>query len=77
MAACFLRVGNDPLEQAQRFSSMAAALRRYEAIARDLDRFGQAIEASIHFTNSLAEIVEYPEYVLSLGPNGGLRVERT
>jgi hypothetical protein len=51
-------------------------LASFRRTAEDLDRFGQAIEASVHVAPKRAEIAEYPDYVLSLGPRGGLKVER-
>jgi len=49
----------------------------FRRTAEDLGRFGQAIEASVHIAPKRAEIAEHPDFVLSLGPRGGLRVERT
>jgi hypothetical protein len=47
----------------------------FRRTAEDLDRFGQAIEASVHIAPKRSEIAEYPDYVLSLGPRGGLKVK--
>lgn len=45
--------------------------------ARELARYGQSIEASIHIADNRDELDEYPDYVLSLGSRGGLVKERT
>lgn len=53
------------------------AVADFECVARYLDRFEQRITASIHIAHKRDEIVEYPDFVLSLGPRGGVRVETT
>lgn len=75
---CFLRLGGDYLEDATYCPSIAYALGEYEACAHELDGYGQAIEASVHFVNSRDdEPDEYPDRVLSLGIRGGLVVGLT
>lgn len=76
MATCYLRVGNDYLEDSQRCPSIAYAVREFQVIAVELARYGQEIEASVHVAASKDELQEYPDYVLSLGPRGGVRKER-
>jgi len=73
----YLRIGSDSLEQATAHRTMADAVAEFEEAARELDRYGQAIEASIHFAPNRAAIAEYPDRVLSLGPRGGVKIERT
>jgi hypothetical protein len=75
MAHCYLRVGGDTLDEAEACDSKASAIRRFQSIAEDLDRFGQEITGEIHYANSKAELQEYPDFALSLGPRGGVRVE--
>lgn len=58
------------------YDTKAAACRAYMRTAEELDRYGQQIEASLHIAPSVADIVEYPHFVLSLGPRGGLVCER-
>ena len=77
MTVCFLRTASDYLEDAVKFKTIGDAKADFEATARELDRYGQHIEAAIHIAPTLAEVVEYPDYVLSIGPKGGLVCERT
>jgi hypothetical protein len=71
----FLRIGDDYLEQATPFKTKSAALDYYRAVAEDLIRFDQRIEASVHVAPDRDQVVEYPDWVLSLGPRGGLQVQ--
>lgn len=73
---CYLRLGDDYLSAAKRFRSIAAARAHYLGIARSLVRHGQRIDATVHIAPSRDEVAEYPDLVLSIGPRGGLRVER-
>jgi hypothetical protein len=72
MTKCFLRIGNDTLDEAKPRSSLASAERYFRYVAEDLDRFGQEIDATIHIADSRAELVEDADYHLALGPRGGL-----
>lgn len=81
MVKCYLRQGDDYLEDAKLMPSLQAAKDEFESTARELDRFGQKIEATIHIydprvMNGALFCHEYPDYVLSLGPKGGLRCDR-
>lgn len=71
---CFLRVGNDYLEDAERHATKAVAA--YAETARELARYDQRIEASLHYAATRDELQEYPDFALSLGPRGGIRCER-
>jgi hypothetical protein len=73
----FLRIGSDSLEQAIKCHSLRDAKDHFAEVARELDRYGQEIDASVHISDKRSTISEYPDYVLSLGPRGGIRVERT
>lgn len=73
----FLRIGDDILNDAVPYLTKSSAIEAYSKIARKLDRYGQKIDASIHIADSMSEVVEYPDYVLSLGPRGGVKVEKT
>ena len=75
-ALYFLRLGSDDLDQARRYRTRADAVAAYGYDARDLAELGQELDASIHLAPSRAELSEYPDLVLSLGPRGGIRVER-
>lgn len=74
---CFLRVGNDSVEEATRCPSIKYAIAEYRVEAEELARYDQRLDASIHIARSMAEVAEYPDYVLSLGPKGGVIVGRT
>lgn len=81
MVKCYLRQGDDYLKDAKLMPSLQAAKDEFESTARELDRFGQKIEATIHIydprvMNGALFCHEYPDYVLSLGPKGGLRCDR-
>ena len=73
----YLRVGNDTLEQCGEFATQKAAIAEFEIIARELDRYGQKIEASLHFAPNRDSIEEYPDRVLSLTTRSAIKVERT
>jgi len=72
----YLCIGNDPLDVAARHTSKRAALAAFHVVAEELARYGQAIEGTIHIAERRSECAEYPDFVLSLGPRGGLRCER-
>lgn len=76
MKRCYLRIGDDFLSDAKHHRTIADAKAAYREVAEELRRYGQRIEASIHFAPSLVECDEYPDYALSLGPRGGVRCER-
>jgi len=73
----YLRLADDYLSEAMRFDSKKAAIEYFVDTARELARFDQKIEASLHIGQSLEEIVEYPDFILRLGPRGGIICERT
>jgi hypothetical protein len=71
----FLRIGADYLEDSRAYQTKRGAVAAFGRVARDLARYGQTIDASIHIAPRAADTVEYPDFVLSLGPRGGVRVE--
>ena len=73
----FLRIGDDHLEQAVPFKTKSAALDYFRSVAEHLIRFDQQIEASVHVAPDRDQVVEYPDWILSLGPRGGLQVQST
>ena len=73
---CFLRTGDESLEESTGYPSVKAAVAAYAACARELDRHGQTIDGTIHIADSREEVGEYPDFVLSLGPKGNVRKER-
>ena len=74
--AYFLRMGDDYLDQAVKYSSKAGAIDAFRETSDELDRFGQSITASIHIADTPDEVVEYPDFVLERGLRGGVKVER-
>lgn len=76
MTTCYLRIGSDYIEDAIRHPSIASAKDKFEFVARQLDRCGQRIEATIHIAATRDEVNEYPDYVLRLGPRGGVQMNR-
>ena len=71
----YLRFQNDYLEDAVGYRSKTAALEVFRDTAAELSRYDQQVEATIHIAPRRAEIAEYPDFVLSLGPRGGVRCE--
>lgn len=76
MATCFLREGSDYLEEARKFRSIQDAKHAYLRSATELEGYGQRHEATIHIAKTWDEVVEYPDYVLSLTNRGALKCER-
>ena len=54
------------------FKTKQRALEYFRSVALELDGYGQKIEATLH---KGPNPVEYPDFVLSLGPRRGLKVE--
>lgn len=76
MKRLYLRIGADQLDQAAEHSSIADAKAEFGEVANELRRYGQPIDATLHIAESRDECDEYPDYVLSLGPRGGIRCQR-
>lgn len=72
----YLRLGSDYLEDARRYRSKAAAIEAYRATAEELDRYDQPIDGSLHYARNKEELAEYPDFVVSMGPRGGVKIER-
>lgn len=72
----YLRMGSDTLEESQGFLTRAAAVREFRIVATELWNFGQRLEASIHKAPDREHLAEYPDWVLSIGPRGGMVVDR-
>lgn len=62
---CFLRIGSDSLDEATQHDTIRSAVAEYSRVARDLARFGQAIDATIHIARTREELVEDADYCLS------------
>jgi hypothetical protein len=76
MMKCFLRFEADSLDDAEECSSIAQAVRVFEIAARECDRYGQKLEATVHIADSREELAEYPDLLLRLGARGGVVRER-
>lgn len=72
----YLRIGDDTLEEALRFTQKVDAVAEYRRVAKELAQYGQAIDASLHIAPSRAEVVEYPDFVLSLNESGRVVTEQ-
>jgi len=72
----YLRIGDDTLEEALRFTQKVDAVSEYRRVAKELAQYGQAIDASLHIAPSRAEVVEYPDFVLSLNESGRVVTEQ-
>jgi hypothetical protein len=73
----YLRLGSDTLDEARRYPSKKSAIAAYAETARELARYSQPIEASLHYAEKRDTLHEYPDYILSLSPRGAVRCERT
>lgn len=73
--AYFLREGSDALDKARPFPTLRAAVDAFATSARELARYGQAHEATVHVAARADQVDEYPDYMLTLGPRGGVRME--
>lgn len=71
----FLRMGGDYLDDAKPYATKQAAIEAYAETARELARYGQTTEASIHVAESFDDLQEYPDFALSLGKRGGVKIE--
>jgi hypothetical protein len=76
---CYLRVGDDTLEEAKFFRTFGRACDSFKWQADELAQYEQHLTASVHFVARKGDpdLTDYPDRVLSLGPRGGLVIERT
>ncbi len=58
------------------FATLDDAATAFARTARELWRYGQRVEASLHFLKYNGTWEEYPDYLLSIGPRGGIKRER-
>lgn len=72
----FLRIGDDTLDDVIACKSLRDARLEYAEVARELDQYGQKICASVHIAETADDCAEYPDYVLELGPRGGINCQR-
>ena len=71
----FLRMGGDCLDDALIFKTKTAAINKFQRVAQELASYDQDLEASLHLALNRNTLNEYPEYVLMLGPRGGVQVQ--
>ena len=80
MAKVYLCFSNDPLDRAELCHSIKDARAVFEETVRELDGYGQRIEATLHrYCREIpgpVHAAEYPDYVLALGPRGGVQMGR-
>jgi hypothetical protein len=76
MATVFLRLGDDPVTEAQWCLSKGDAIDTYRRQAQALARHEQVLTGSIHIAPTLDQVVEDADFILSLGPRGGVKVEK-
>ena len=81
MTRYYLRFGDEYLDSAVPYGTKADAVAAFgECMAaadrRGIELFGVAATAYIHIAGNRDEIVEDPDFVLSIGPRGGIRCER-
>ena len=71
----FVRIDNDYLEDAKAFQTKSGAVAYFRRTAQELYQYGQSCSATIHIAPRRSDVVEYPDFVLSLGERGGVRIE--
>lgn len=72
----YLCVGSDTIEDSSRHHRLRDAVDAFRDVAEELGRYDQRVNASVHKAPKRNECDEYPDYVLSVGPRGGIRCER-
>jgi hypothetical protein len=72
----FLRIDNDYLEDAKAFNTKRGAVSYFRRTAQELAQYGQECFASIHIAPRLNDVVEYPDFILTLGVRGGVHIEK-
>ena len=70
---CYLRFSGDMPSDAKGYRSIKDARLAYLRTARELAKYGQSIEASLHFVDVFdGDYAEYPDRVLSLSDRGSI-----
>ena len=72
----FLRMGDDTLDDVERYPTKAQAVMAYKNVAKELAQYGQAIGATLHIAPTLDAVAEYPDFVLSLDEDGIALIEQ-
>lgn len=61
----------------ERYNTLADAKQAYGEYVEDTKNLGNTpLAATVHIATSRSAIAEYPDYVLSVGPRGGIRLEK-
>lgn len=74
---CFLVIAGCRGAVFEPFDTIGDAKRDFVDAATQLAGFGQTLRASLHIAKTVEAVSDYPDYVLSLGPRGALRCDRT
>lgn len=72
----FVRIDNDYLEDAKAFQTKSGAVAYFRRVASELWQYGQSCTATVHIAPRPADVVEYPDFVLSLGSRGGVHIDQ-
>lgn len=72
----YLIFDGDSIDRVTGYPNKASAIYAFAKAARQLRGFGQELGAALHIAECRANVVEYPDFVLSIGPRGGIRCER-
>jgi len=72
----FMRLGGAYLSDSLEFDAKHLALAEFRRAAKQLHRYGQTLQASLHIAPDRDSLVEYPDYTVTLGPRGGVQVQR-
>lgn len=76
--ACYLRLGSDKLARAKFYDTVFEACHEYGRDARQLARYGQQLDATLHFVDVRGdEPAEYPDRILTLTRGGNVKQEKT
>ena len=71
----WLMFSGETEDDAVRYRTKREAIADYAGAAQELARYGQTIDGCIYVARMRDEIVDYPDFTLSLGPRGGVRCE--
>lgn len=70
--SCFLRIGDDALESAVRYTTKEAAVEAFKDIHDELAAPGQQLHAALHICKRKTNMRPTPDYVLKRGIRGGV-----
>lgn len=73
----FLHHQGDTTPDPTPYRAKSHALAAYAAVAKGLYVYGQTHGATLHRARSVADVREYPDFVLALGPRGGVRCDQS